>query len=233
MPKKWIWVMGVFMVFWGTGCDRGPKTPAPEYIIKAGPILVTKAQFSEELDLKLSAYPYDIKNDPDRYNEVVMDLVSTLYEETLLLAVAQKMQITVTDQAADAMENHIKSSYPEDSFDQMLLENAVPYMVWKKKLQNTMVIDKLLQQQLLDKIDISPDDVKHFFEKHQAEESTGPGLTGFKDGTQLVEQLRRKKGEMHYQEWIQSLKQDMDLDINKHQLAQLLIGNEKKGMTYD
>ncbi|MEE4363874.1 MAG: hypothetical protein V2J08_08060 [Desulfotignum sp.] len=210
------------------GCEPAPKTAVPAYIIRAGPVLVTRTQFLEELDLKLSAYPYDIKNTPDQYNEVVVDLVATLSEETLLLASAVQKGITVSPQELDAAKEDVKASYPGDSFEQMLLENAVSPVVWEKKLLKSLQIEKFVQQELVDKVEITADDVKAFFEKHTAGAPALPGKTGFADEAELVAQLRREKSEMRYQEWIESLKQDVFVEINKPQIAQLLIGSEKK-----
>jgi MinD-like ATPase involved in chromosome partitioning or flagellar assembly len=235
MPAgHWVhWIMLFVTGLLGIGCDPVPKTAASEYIIKAGPVIVTQIQFLEELDLKLTAYPYDIKNTPDHYNEVVVDLVATLSEETLLLAFARKKGITVTRQEVDAAKADVTASYPDDSFEQMLLENAIPLMVWEKKLQKSLQIEKLVQQELVDKIQLGPEDVKVFFEKHKAGAAAVPGKTGFADETELVAQLRREKSEMLYPEWVQSLKQDISVDINKLQIAQLLISNEKKGISND
>ncbi len=229
MPGHWVnWVLFFLTGLLGMGCDPAPKTAVPEYFIRAGPVLVTRTQFLEELDLKLSAYPYDIKNTPDQYNEVVVDLVATLSEETLLLAAAVQMGITLTRQELDAAIQDAKASYPDDSFEQMLLENAVSPVVWEQKLQKSLQIEKLVQRELVDKVEITADDVKAFFEKHTAGASALSKKTEFADETELVAQLRREKSEMLYQEWIQSLKQDIFVEINKPQIARLLIGSEKK-----
>ncbi len=234
MPGHWVnWIMLFVTGLLGVGCEPVPKAAVSEYIIKAGPVLVTQTQFLEELDLKLAAYPYDIKNIPDHYNEVVVDLVATLSEETLLLAVAQKKGVFVSRQEVDAAKASVKESYPGDSFEHMLLENAISQRVWEKKLQKSLQIEKLVQQELVDKIQIHPEDVKAFYETHKAGASPLPGKTGFADETQLLARLRREKSEMFYQEWIQSLKQDISVDINKPQIARLLIGNEKKGTSND
>lgn len=229
MPGHWVnWVLIFLTGLLGMGCDPAPKTDVPAYIIRAGPVFVTRTQFMEELDLKLSAYPYDIKNTPDQYNEVVVDLVATLSEETLLMAAAVQKQISVTRQELDAAKQDVKASYPGDSFEQMLLENALSQVVWEQKLQKSLQIEKLVQQELVDKVEITADDVKAFFEKHTAGASAMPGKTGFADESELVAQLRREKSEMLYQEWVQSLKQDIFVDINKPMIAQLLISNDKK-----
>ncbi|MFN2358087.1 MAG: SurA N-terminal domain-containing protein [Desulfotignum sp.] len=232
MPGHWILrIIGVaiFAGIFLAGCDRTPQTDTTEYIIKAGPVVVTPTEFVEELDLKLSAYPYDIKNTPDQYNEVLVDLVATLSEETLLLAVAREKGITVTSSEVEAAKARVKETYPENSFDQMLLENAISQLVWENRLEKSLVIEKLVQQELIDKIHITADDVKSFFEKHQTKEASLPDKEGLVDETELVAQLRRQKGQMLYQEWVYALKQDLSVDINKPRVAQMLIGNEKKG----
>jgi hypothetical protein len=232
MPGHWVkWVLIFLTGLLGAGCEPAPETAVPEYVIKAGPVFVTRAQFLEKLDLKLSAYPYDIKNTPNQYNEVVVDLVATLSEETLLLALAVQKGITVSRQELDAAKQEIKASYPGDSFEQMLLENAVSQVVWEQQLQKSLQIEKLVQQELVDKVQITADDVKDFFEKHSSGAAALPGKTGFADEDELVKQLRREKSEMRYQEWIQSVKQDISVDINKPQIAGLLMGNEKKRNT--
>lgn len=229
MPGHWVkWVLFFLTGLLVMGCEPAPKTAVPEYIIRAGPVLVTRTQFLEELDLKLSAYPYDIKNTPDQYNEVVVDLVATLSEETLLLAFAAQKGISLTRQELDAAIQDAKASYPGDSFEQMLLENAVSPVVWEQKLQKSLQIEKLVQQELVDKVEITADDVKAFFEKHTAGASALSEKTEFADETELVAQLRREKSEMLYQKWIQSLKQDIFVDINKPQIARLLIDGKKR-----
>lgn len=230
MPGHWvIWVLIFLTGLPWTGCDPAPKTGVPEYIIKAGPVLVTRTQFLEELDLKLSAYPYDIKNMPHQYNEVVVDLVTTLSEETLLLAYAMQNGITVTQQEVASAKAEMTASYPGDSFAQMLLENAVSPVVWEQKFEKSLLIEKLVQQELVDTVQLTPADVKAFYEKHKARASALANNAGFEDETELVAQLRREKSEMLYREWIQSLHQKISVDINKPQIAQLLIGDEKKG----
>jgi hypothetical protein len=232
MPGDWInriIVVAIFTGFFLAGCDRAPQTDTTEYIIKAGPVVVTPTEFVEELDLKLSAYPYDIKNTPEQYNEVVVDLVATLSEETLLLAVAREKGITVSSSEVEAAKARVKETYPENSFDQMLLENAISHLVWENRLEKSLVIEKLVQQELIDKIHITADDVKSFFEKHQAEDAALPDKAGLVDETQLVAQLRRQKGQMLYQEWVYSLKQGLSVDINKPRVARMFIGTGKKG----
>ena len=154
--------------------------------------------------------------------------MATLSEETLLLAAAVQKQITVTRQELDGAKQDVKASYPGDSFEQMLLENAVSQVMWETKLQKSLQMEKLVQQELVDKVEITAEDLKVFFEKHTANASALSGKTGFADETELVAQLRREKSEMLYQEWVQSLKQDISVDINKPMIARLLIGDEKK-----
>lgn len=208
-------------------CKEAPETALTEYVILAGPVVVTRAEFMAELDLKLAAYPYEIQKDPDRYNEVVVDLVATLSEESLLLAAAREKQITVTPAELSELEAGVRADFPEDSFEQVLLENAIPYLLWKKKLEKSLIIEKLVQAELMSTLEITAEDMKAFF--RQARDNAG--AESIRDEHALVERLHLEKGERQYQEWVKSLKQAIAVDINRGLVSALLIDSGSPGKT--
>ncbi len=199
-----------------SGCTEVPETPGPEFVIKVGSNRVLPGEFAEELDLKLAAYPYGLKKNPAQYNQMVFDLVSILSEENVLLAGAMEKQIFVTDSELAAAEALFREDYPEDSFEQILLENAIPYQSWKKMLEKDLTIDKFIQIELKDKIEITADDVVSFYTRHKSQESVA-------DEKQLVSHLRLEKSEQSYGEWIAVLKSRYPVEVNKKALSLFLI----------
>ena len=120
-----ICVMRVFIfVFMGVmslpGCEQPHQIVSSDYLIKAGQMVISRDFLLAELDLKLSAYPYDVKTDPELYNGVIVDLVSTLSEETLLLEKAAQTGITVSQSELASEEARLRAEYPDDTFQQML-----------------------------------------------------------------------------------------------------------------
>ncbi len=210
-----LFLSGLFF-FGASGCTKPPETAGPEYVLKAGSTIIFPDQFAEELDLKLAAYPYTLKKNPVEYNQMVFDLVLILSEESVLLAAAGDKGIQVTDSELDAAIAFQREDYPEDSFEQMLLENAISYPYWKKNLKKNLIIEKFIQQELKDKIEILPGDVVSFYNRHIDQEMVA-------DEKKLVSHLRREKSQESYDEWILELKTLYPVDINKNALTKFLM----------
>ncbi|MCP3943712.1 MAG: hypothetical protein GY710_19845 [Desulfobacteraceae bacterium] len=221
-----LFLFGLF-VLGVDGCTGSPETTMSGYLIKVGSHMVFSEDFTEELDLKLAAYPYDFKKNRVEYNQIVFDLVSILSEESVLLAAAFDTGIRVTTSELSCAIVSCREDYPEDSFDQMLLENAISYSYWKKTLKKDLIIDKFIQQELKDKIEISPEDVVLFYNEHIGQKVVA-------DENKFVSHLRVEKSQESYAEWIMALKKLYPVDINKKALTPFLMGLEKnKGHVND
>ena len=139
IPPRIIFCLSVLIslsALWGlTGCTNPEQIDPESAFITAGAITITRADFTQELEMKLASYPYTIKDHPDEYNGMVLDLVSDLTDEAVLLAAADAKGIEVSSEELDAAVAEFKKDYPEDSFDKMLLDRAILFTVWKKSLK--------------------------------------------------------------------------------------------------
>jgi len=212
-------MFGLFFLAAG-GCKNTQETPEPEYVIKAGSNIVSPLEFAEARDLKLAAYPYTLKKNPEEYNQMIFDLVSVLSEESILLAAAFDAKIQVTRKELDTAISLHRKDYPEDSFEQMLLENAISYVCWEKSLKKNLIIDKFIQQELKDKIEILPGDVVSFYNRHINQVIVS-------DEKKLLAHLRMEKSQESYDGWIMALKKRYPVDINKVALTKFLIKTGK------
>jgi len=223
-----------FFFFGLGGCGNNPEPDVADYVIKMGQDVISKEDFTLELDLKLTAYPYDFKKNVLEYNQMVLDLVSILSEEIVLLSAARDRGILVPGPELDAAEKFFREDYPEDSFEKMLLENALSYLFWKKKLEKNLIIDKFIQQELKDKIEIKPEDIVAFYKRHVGQGSDKDSSGIAMDENRFVSQLRLEKSQESYDEWIMGLKKQYPVEINKKTLTGFLIDMEnKKGTTDD
>ena len=217
------------MVF--AGCGEPEKAEAPEFLIKTPSMGITCSEFSEELDLKSAAYPYNIHENPAEYNEMVMDLVKMLSQEVILLSAAVDKGVTITEQEIEDAEKAFRKDYPEDSFEQILLENAISYSFWKKRFKKNMIIDKLIDQELRKKVVITPEDIVTFYNEHHASEAQNADdnariLSQIESEKELVSRLRNQKTQAQYDEWMQQLENDYPVEINKEKLKKNLIDIE-------
>lgn len=220
----WIFIYGVLGLM---GCSESEKEKAPSFLIKTPLIMITRSEFLEELDLKRAAYPYNITQNPTEYNEMVIHLVKMLSDEAILLSAAADKGVVVTEAELKSAEDDFKKDYPEDSFDQILLKNAISYPFWKKRFKKNMIIDKLIDQEIKQKIKITTPDIVEFYKKyHRADaqniENKAGGLKKDETEKKLIERLRFQKAQDHYDEWIQQLGNDYPVEINKEELKTLL-----------
>ncbi|MBU1193895.1 MAG: hypothetical protein KKE62_05565 [Proteobacteria bacterium] len=224
--------LGALVLF--SGCSEPEKADKAEFLLKTPAMGVTGFEFSEELDLKRAAYPYNIDEEPAEYNEMVIHLVKILSEELILLTAAADKGVVVTDEELALAEDEFKKDYPEDSFDQMLLTNAIPYRLWKKRFKRDLIIEKLIHQELVEKIEITPQDIVSFYDELKSEartkkvdDSSDDAFTETKQNlyseTQLVSRLRMQKTQEKYDAWIQDLQNLYPLEINEEALKKFLI----------
>lgn len=211
------------LAFWvlAAACSQ-PKEPVPKpYVIRTGEMVISSDAFSDELDLKIIAYPFELKHDPQAYNAMVLDLVAVLSDELVLMAEAAERDIDISPAELDAAEQKFKEDYPEESFEQMLLENAISYPVWKNRLKKDMVISKLLEQELIGAQEITSEDVIAFYDRYAR--TGNQGNPKDLDEAGLVAQLRMEKSQASYETWMAGLKAKFPVEMNKKAIAAFLL----------
>ncbi|WP_020587523.1 SurA N-terminal domain-containing protein [Desulfobacter curvatus] len=211
----------------GSGCTDQKKIEQKVSIIKAGNVEISRADFALELEVKQANYPYDIKDNPREYNAMVLDLVSDLSDEAVLLAAASAKGIDVCAKELEAAVDDFKKDYPEDSFDRMLLERAISYPVWKKRLKKDMVIQKLIMQDLVASQNIHPEDMIAFYDRFAEQtEVQNNDNSKMMDEEDLVLRLRMEKSQEVFGEWLQGIQDSYPVHIDRQVLGSFLINAE-------
>ncbi|MCG8643538.1 MAG: hypothetical protein MI862_27675 [Desulfobacterales bacterium] len=243
MILKWMYILLAVNCFGLTSCTEPPPV-VPEYVLKTSFIQITPEAFAEELDLKMAAYPYNIKDQPAEYNDMVIHLVTVLSEELVLLSAAKDKGITVSEADQNMAETAFRRAYPEGSFDRMLLKNAISYPLWKKRFKKNMIIERIIDRELTQKIEISPDEIVEFYQNNKTDKAkllfrkTGENPGGKKpeglkeersdlqNEERLISRLKMKKTQEAYDAWMQQLWNDYPVEIGKNSLKTFLIDTE-------
>ena len=211
----------------GSGCTDQRRVEEKGSIIKAGTVEISRADFARELEVKQANYPYDIKYRPSEYNAMVLDLVSDLSDEAVLLAAAAAKGIDVSTKELDAAVDDFKQDYPEDSFDRMLLERAISYPVWKKRLKKDMVIQKLIMQDLVASQEIHPEDIIAFYNRFVGQaDAQDNNNSKIMDEKNLVLKLRMEKSQEVFGGWLQGIQDSYPVHIDRLALSTFLINAE-------
>jgi len=203
-----------------TGCSDNKPKQIEEYLIKVGNRTITVGDFNRAFEIAKTAYPHNTIQQPDTIREARFRLVQQMTEEMILLERAEELGITVTDSEVEKVFEDIKGDYPDNVFQNMMLEHAVPYHSWRKGLKTRLIMDKVITKELGDKIEISSDDISKYYKEHLNDDNmTSEEKAVPKDMNKtIIEILRREKMEKAYAPWIIELKNKYTVEINKEQL---------------
>lgn len=188
-------------------------------LIRVGRQVVTVQDFDKAFELVEPAYDTDLYENPSELQEARVRLLNEMTEEMLILERAEELAIAVSDEELQAGIDAIKADYPSGSFDEVLLEAAVPYDVWKQRLKVRLLLEKVIAAELQDQMAVTPGDVRTYYERQMKIAGSGDAAEARLpsepvDHEAIVRDLRRQKAEAAYGKWIEGLKAKYPVEIN-------------------
>ncbi|MDJ0984955.1 MAG: SurA N-terminal domain-containing protein [Desulfobacterales bacterium] len=202
-----------------TSCMNSGPNSGNEPLIQVGDRVMTVLEFNEAFEIVRSAYPQNIKDEPDDLRNAQLRLLNQLAIEMIILERAEELELSVSDDEMNKAVNDIKSDYPEDTFEKTLLKTAVSYESWKARLKNRMLMQKVIDHELKDQIVITPEDIADYYERNIKTRAPEAETTASKEemNEMIIKFLRREKTEQAYQRWINNLKKKYPIDIDSVQ----------------
>jgi TnpA family transposase len=96
---------------------------------------------------------------------------------------------------------------------------AVSYDFWKERLRNRLILEKVIDEELNNQITITPEDISEYYQKnYESMDEESESVQKSEDINEaIVKQLRRQKAEGTYNSWIEELKGQYAVEINKDQ----------------
>jgi hypothetical protein len=205
--------MAVCVMF---GCADQDTAVNGDYLIRLKDIVVTVAEFNRAFEIAKAAYSHSEMQDPVAVRNAKLRLLNQMTEEMIIEERAKERGITVSDAELEKAIAEIKKDYPDDVFEQMLLEYAVSYDDWKKRVKNRLLMEKVVADELEAKTTVTADDIAKYYQENgndsesaADEEEDSPGVN-----TDIVKYLRMKKAEGLYQPWIKKLHDAYTIEVN-------------------
>ena len=149
-------------VYTVAGCTDSKSKGRDEYIIRVEDRVVTVLDFNRAFEIAKAAYPHNAMQRPADIRDVQLRLLNQMTEEMILLERAKELGIIISDSEVEKTISEIKGDYPENVFNQMLLEYAVPYHSWKKGLVIRLLMEKVVAKELGEQIVLTPDDISKY-----------------------------------------------------------------------
>ena len=213
----------MFLFLFISACEQKEPDLRKEVLIRVGDRVMTVLDFKNAFEITKIAYGNDINEQPEDLRKAQIRLLNQLTVEMILLEKAEELKISITEAELDQAVSAIKGDYPEGEFEKTLLEFAVSYDSWKDRLRNRLILEKVIEEELKNRITITPEDIADYYHKNyqgrQEEAETGQSSEDINEA--IVKQLRRQKAEETYNSWIEALKEQYEIEINRVQWEKL------------
>jgi hypothetical protein len=154
-------------------------------------------------------------------NELRMRVLNQLAEELVISERGKALGFKVSDEELERGVADIKADYPDDTFEKTLLENAVSLQAWKKKLALRLLINKVIQSELVDKVEITSQDMADYLQSNYPE-GVPEGENAGEINQRIVQHLRRQKAEEMYPGWIEELRKIYPVEVDQERWNRLV-----------
>ncbi len=218
-PKIFCVIGTIMLLFLLSACEQKETDLGKEVLIRVADRVMTVLDFNNAFEIAKIAYENNIKDQPEDLKKAQIRLLNQLTVEMILLERAQELGISITEAELEKAVSAIKSDYPEGEFEKTLLEFAVSYDSWKDRLRNRLILEEVIEEELKSRIAITPEDISEYYQKNYqgGEEASGSTQTSEDINEAIVKQLRRQKAEDSYNSWIENLKGQYEIEINRVQ----------------
>ena len=209
-------IAGVIVLAVLAACsDSPPPQPVDAVLIRTDRQTISMGEFERAFSAARIAYSDDRDVDPRFIEQARLRLLNQMVEEVIIKRRAEELGIVLEDQELEAAISAIKQDYPEDEFDQMLLESAVPYSLWRDRLRMRLLMEKVVDHDLDQSLTVTAEEIEAYYKAHEKEfvvDTQNPPEVDLR--RQIVERLRRDKVETAYPEWMDGLRQRYQVQIN-------------------
>lgn len=131
-------------------CSQGDLPSVDETLLRVGDRKVSVYEFERVFEIARVAYPPTSDGDPEILEVIRHRLLVEMIEELLISLRAKELGISVSEEELDARVAEIRQDYPEETFDQIFIEQAVPFDLWKKRIGLRMLLDKVIAVDMAD-----------------------------------------------------------------------------------
>ena len=206
-----------------SGCADPEAKRGDEYLIRVGKGITTIDDFKRTFEIVKAAYSHNALKSSAYLREARLSLLNQLVEQMIILERAREQNIGISDSEVEEVIAGIKKDYPEGEFDKTLLEYAISYQSWKEALKNRLLIEKVIAEELEEKVVITPGIISEYYERNydrfflnSGSKEDSANINEF-----IIKHLRKEKVEEAYKDWIKELKKNYKIEINRERWEEI------------
>lgn len=150
-----------------TGCQRAESPEGIVATVNGSPIHLTTLQAlqdSRTVSLGTSQRP-SVESFKKQYGAAL----SVLIINTLVMQELDKLGLSVSDAAVQAVEDQVRADYTEKNFEKMLTEEYIDLQQWRQLTRQQLSISAFQDKVLRPQVHVSLEEVQAYYAKNKAE----------------------------------------------------------------
>lgn len=149
-----------------SGCQAEQEEVEKLPLIKINGQDIFKEEFLAEFEKSLQK---DQPLSSIEREELQRSFLVQLIDRELIHGEARRLGITVTDADVEAALQGYLEDYADGSFEAMLKERGLTIQAWRNELKEGLIMEKLLEEAVYSRIEISDMEVVSYYESHRKE----------------------------------------------------------------
>jgi peptidyl-prolyl cis-trans isomerase SurA len=106
---------------------------------------------------------------PEQANIVRLNLLRQLIDDEILEQSAAKLNLSASDEDVNAQLTEFKAPYTEEEFAKKLKQQNMTVDDLKKQIRRKLTADKLINKEIVSKINITDADINNYYAQHKSE----------------------------------------------------------------
>ncbi|HDQ04820.1 MAG TPA: hypothetical protein ENN23_09745 [Deltaproteobacteria bacterium] len=159
--KKYFLVLALAS-FIAVSCDSLDIFSRP-YVATVNGAKIYLDEYQLRLNQQVAMMPKDLlKEDPRYLSRLEEEVLDAMITEKIISLRAEELNISVGTSELDEKINEIKEDYGED-FVSLLAQQNIRYDQWKEQIRRDMLIHKLVEAEVNEKIRVSNDEAEDYY----------------------------------------------------------------------
>ncbi|MFC4892672.1 peptidylprolyl isomerase [Pseudofrancisella aestuarii] len=131
--------------------------------------VITSLELDQEVQKVLATLPPSQTYDPQNQLQIKKEALQNLIAQSILLQIAQRNNIRISDKEIDAAINDIlvRNRISLDYLKTSIESSGITFSEYKDKLRDQLMINRLQQQAIAQQISVSPKEVEKYIQKHK------------------------------------------------------------------
>jgi hypothetical protein len=217
-----------------SGCGTNEDQVAGERIlIRVGSSTATVRDFHEAFESNIIA-PSLLYSDAENLRDEKYRTLNRLTEELVILERARELELQISDMELRQAVDNFKKDFPDDTFEQTLIENGVSYLSWEKGLKRRLLMEKVIQKDISEntfQVPLTAEEAEATIETPEddnagtsnsttiapsddAREGSDTVAPESDAGTDVASGVPDNTSESQYSVWIERLKQKYAIEID-------------------